>query len=201
MSEGNAENKDRIVARLASRNRGLRDTTKAQGERLKEQDAAIAALTAQVDQLKGNADPQGLARKVAELQGQLRQRDHRAVFDRVAKAAGATEDVLDDLWQLSGYKAESDTPDEASISAAIAEQKEKRARFFAPPAGGNETNPAVPPVKPAPGSGKGGTSTTGVPQVSDDLVQHDPAFVMRNYKAVVAASKEKVGAIFPGGIS
>ena len=194
MSDG--DNRDRevngqgIIARLASKNRGLREEKKVLAAQLEELKAQHTALTQQAEQLRSASDPNGLATKVKELQGELRMRDHRAVFNKLAKAAGVREDGLDDLFALSNYKAEADVADEGAIGQILADQKAKRAYLFQ--AGGNETNAVTPPAKPAPGSGKGGASTTVAQQISEDLLKNDPAYVMKNYGAVVAAAKAKV---------
>lgn len=183
-----------IIARLASRNRGLRDSVKALSDKLQQAQDANKALAQQVEQFKAASDPQGLATKVKELEAEVRTRDHRAVFDRLARAAGVREDGLDDLWQLSGYKPESDAPDEAALTATIADQKGKRGYLFGQGQGQAEGGKADPPApKPGPAGGKGGTSTTGTPHVSEDLVKSDPIYVMKNYDKVVAAAKANAG--------
>lgn len=146
-----------LVARLASKARGL-------SERLKAAETSAAAATAKVAQLEAanaelaqRADTSASAKQVAELQAKLRTIEHRKVFDRLAAEKKADPTALEDLWQLSGYRAEGDAPDEAAIGALIDEQKGKRGYLFQPDGQPQpQGSPIVEPPRPGPGSGRGG---------------------------------------------
>ena len=56
---------------------------------------------------------------IADLQQQLRTRDHKEAFREIARKANVREDALNDLWDLSGYKAEADQADEATLQELI----------------------------------------------------------------------------------
>jgi hypothetical protein len=186
-----------LIARLGAKNSRLRAANRAMSTELDELKAGNAALGQQVEQLRAGADPNGLASRVKELEGEIRNRDHRAVFDKAARAAGVRAEGLDDLWSLSGYKPEADVVDEAAIGRVIDEQKGKRGYLFAPPqpaAGDPAPAPAPAPPKPGPAAGKGGASATGAPQVSEDLLKSDPVYVMKNYARVVEAARANVAA-------
>lgn len=153
-------------------------------------------LRAQVAELGARADTSASAKRVQELEQQLRDRDHRAAFDRVARARGVREDALDGAWQLSGYKAEGE-PDEAAIAAVIDGQKGPRGYLFADPtdqaAATTTPTPTPLPARPAPGSGQG-TKTVGKPAIlaPDDPRHSDVKFMMQNYEAVSQAAADRV---------
>jgi len=84
--------------------------------------AQVTTLTTERDNLKtvATAQPSELQAEVDSLRAKLRDRDHRDKFKELAKAQGVTDPkAQDDLWSLSGYKAETDQIDETKITAAI----------------------------------------------------------------------------------
>lgn len=172
---------DRLKTSLAAIT-GERDTIKAERDKLITENQAL--------QVK--ADTSVAAKRVQELEGEIRQRDHRKAFDKVAKARGASEQALDDLWTLSGYKAEAPEADETAIGTLLDAQKTARPYLFAP--NGTTTPPpppgTPPPPKPGPGSGQGG-STTATTTFSPDQLS-DPKFVMANFEAISQASSERM---------
>jgi hypothetical protein len=193
-----AENKpgthsESIIARLASRNRGLKDQNRTLAEKLAKLEGDATTAAAELERLRTASDPNGLATRVKDLEGQIRTRAHRDAFDRLAKEAGVKPGAIEDLFQLSGYKAESDDVDEAAIGQVLAAQKTQRGHLFADPAAPPGTPAPPAPPKPGPAGGKGGTTASGAPVVSEDLVKSDPAYVMKNYSRVVAAAKSAAG--------
>jgi FtsZ-binding cell division protein ZapB len=132
--------------------------------------AQVATLTSDRDGLKAQVDakPGELQGEVDKLRGEIRDRDHKDAFRRLAKTAGVNEAALDDAWQLSGYKPEGDQLDEAKITAAITSTLSGRDWLKAAPApdGANGTPGAsgtIPPPRganatlpPGPGANRGG---------------------------------------------
>lgn len=126
MSDANDSGK---ITRLAIQRTQYRDAAR---KAIRENKAAlqkIAELEGQLDGLK-KADSSG---RVAELEGQLRTLKHRSAFDRAAKLAGVKEEDLDDLFSLSGYRAEGEEPDAKTIGRLIDDAKAhpSRKRYFA----------------------------------------------------------------------
>lgn len=161
-----------------------RDALKAEAERLRAENV----------ELQGKADTSASAKRVQELEAKLRQIDHRKVFDRLAAAKGARPDGLEDLYALSGYRAEGDAADEAAIGALIDEQKGKRGYLF----GKAEEAPAEgtpPPARKALGSGQGSDKAGAegtIKMAPDDPRWSDTKWIMSNYEAVAKASADRV---------
>ena len=180
------------IARYKAASRSERERADAAERRIQE-------LTAENSSLKTRADSSLAARRVEELTTELRSLKHRSAFERIARERGVRPDGVEDLWQLSGYKAEADEIDEAAVGLLIDDQKTKRSYLFgeSQPAGsGSDTEaggtqpPIEMPRRPAPGSGQG-SKAPGAIRVSDEQLS-DPAFVMRNYATVVEASKARL---------
>jgi FtsZ-binding cell division protein ZapB len=112
-------------ASLKTEAKSRRHKNKSLQEELDGLKTQVDAITKERDSLKAasTARPGELQAIIDDLRGQIRTRDHRDAFKRLAKDAGArTEDTaLTDLWNASGYKADSDTIDDAKITAAITE--------------------------------------------------------------------------------
>lgn len=184
---------DGLIARLASQRARFRDqfrTSEAKVTKLKED---LDRLTKEADELRKVADTSAAVKRVAELEGRLRDVEHRKSFDRLAKGKGATEAALDDLWKLSEYKAETEQVDEAALATLLDAQKTARPYLFG--TNGNTANspsnsPNSPPPKPGPGSGQGG-STTATQQFSQDQLA-DPKFVMSNFADISQAAGDRM---------
>jgi hypothetical protein len=82
---------------------------------IRERDEARAA----VEQAKRDLDPSGYKAEVERLKGELRDREHRAVFDRLAIERGAEPEAVESIYRLSGYRAQADAPDEAAMGALL----------------------------------------------------------------------------------
>ena len=117
------------IARLASQRTKYRDAARAA---VKERKAAANQLEEALQQIEGLKKGDASSR-VKELEGQLRTLRHRGAFDRMAKARGASDEDLDDLFALSGYKADADEPDEKALGRLLDDQKVHPARkkYFA----------------------------------------------------------------------
>lgn len=184
-----------LVARLGAQ----RQKFKAAAQHLTTQrdglQAEVDRLTKENSDLKGKADNSATAKRVLELEQQIREGNHRRAFDRLAKAKGVPEDSLDLLWQVSGYKAQADEIDEPALSAVIDEQKAKPgvSRLFGAAAPPVKEGQSTPPNKPAPGSGQGGGSPNGVPPMAhDDTRWSDVAYMMNNFQAVADAASQRI---------
>lgn len=97
----------------------------------------IEDLAAERDDYKARleAAPGDLQKKVDELTGQIRARAHRDKFNALAKSEDVTnERALEDLWTASGYRPESDEPDEGALKAAIGKALQGRDYLKTPPA-------------------------------------------------------------------
>ena len=118
------------------------------------------------------------------MKGEIRQRDHRAVFDKLAKERDAYDDTLELIYQRSGYRPEADVPDEASIAAMLDAMRTRPgdARLF----GG----PGQPGQGPPPGSGQGRREVVpGKWRVTTDQMR-DGAWCMQNAARLRAARKD-----------
>jgi hypothetical protein len=153
---------------------------------LADKDKALAELNHEHEAVKTSAS----AKRVEELSSELRNVRHKEVFKTLAVKAGVNPIGVDDLYNLSGYKAESDVVDEAGMAKLIEAQKQARAYLFAPapPAEGDPAAPIIP--KPGPASGQGGLPRIG-PKYTDEQLS-DPAFVMKNYDAIQKNTAERL---------
>ena len=149
-----------LVARLASKARGLSEQLKAATTNLDAAQKRNAELERQVTELGQRADTSAASKRVEELTAELRGLKHRQVFDRLAGKLDALPDALEDLWQLSGYKPEADAADEAGLEKLIGDVKAKKAYLFKPASGAEGAPPAdgsppAEPPNPGPAGGKG----------------------------------------------
>lgn len=179
---------ENLIARLASQRSRFRDQASTA---VKERDTFKAErdrLMTENAELKKTADTSVAVKRVAELEGKLRDLDHRKVFDRTAKAKGATDAALDDLWTLSGYKAEAPEADEAALGTLIDAQKTARPYLF----GGTTETPknGAPPAKPGPGSGQG-AGPAAVGTLNTDQ-QSDVKYMMMNFDRISADARERM---------
>jgi len=111
---------------------------------------------------------------------------------KLAKEAGADERGLDDLYQLSGWKAEKDEPDEEGIKKLLEDIKAKKPLYFPAPTDAEPTK-EEPPVRRVPAADRGGPhnpSKTGIYLTPKHLA--DPAFMLdpRNKEMIASAARE-----------
>jgi hypothetical protein len=110
--------------------RGEAKDRRLEGRKLTEQ---LAELAAERDKFKVAAqdDPEGLKAQVTELSGRLRDVAHRTAFAKVAAGLKVTDPTkVADLYALSGYKAESDTPDEKKMAGVVQEALKGRPHYL-----------------------------------------------------------------------
>src|SRR5438132_5052040 len=124
------DNRGYTIGRLKAKLRDFVAKVKAADDQIKaletERDTArneANAARVEATNVKGKFDESKVKAENDELRGKLRTTEHRKVFDRLAKAKGATDETVDDLWTLSGYKADKDDVDEAALTTLIDEQK------------------------------------------------------------------------------
>lgn len=139
--------------------------------------------------------------ELAALKARVKLDMHRGKFNELARAAGAKEKALDDLWEKSGYNMPGEVPDEGAIKAAIARQQVDRDYLFEPPGEngqgsleeGASTEPeaAFEQPRPGPARGQGGTrrSTGGATQITDAQMR-DPLWCFANQAKIAAAARE-----------
>lgn len=159
-------------------------------------ETAKTAAETELSSLKAKNDVPTALKRVDELTGELRIIKHRKVFDKLATDSGVKPEALEDLYQLSGYKAETDVIDEAAVKAAIDGQKTARSYLFGAAGETVETPaPGTPPqaqqLPPGPGSNRGGSPITP-PQKFTEAQLSDPEFCMKNYAAITAAASESI---------
>ena len=191
----------------ASESQTAIDVLKADNDKL---NAKVASLTSDRDKWKGDAeghskriaeleksagDPEGHKKKVEELSAQLRTITHKTAFAKAAKAADAHEDDIDDLFTLSGYKAEKDDIDEKVIGDLVADLKTKKPRFFQQQSSGQQstTSQSTQSITPGqqrsiPGAGRGGAAgAAGTGTMLTRANMADPKFMLNpNNKALIA---------------
>jgi hypothetical protein len=181
-----AESTGDTLARLGAQRRKWKDAAKRLTEERDADRAKVTELQKQVDDLKKAPG----AEKIAELEGKLREQAHRGKFNEVAKALGAKEKALNDLWEKSGYKAEGDAPDETKIKAAIEGQRTERDYLFEPAAQGQQGG-ETPFVIPGPGRGQGGTAQNIGNRLDVTQAQlRDPAWCFANQAHIAKIGKE-----------
>ena len=137
---------DRLIKRYESENARIRRQRNAYKDRLAELEASVASLTKERDDaLKTSTDqtaeieklnaaiksaPGDAAKEIERLKAELRARDHRAAFNRLAGEKVRPE-ALDAAWKLSGWEADGDEVDETKLTEAIAKLVEANG-FLAP---------------------------------------------------------------------
>jgi hypothetical protein len=179
-----------IVTQIASqrtRFRMQRDEARTESARIKAENDRLKAEHAD---LTVKADGSASLKRVAELEGKLREIEHRKVFDKVARAKGVSDDSLDLVYQTSGYKAERPEPDELAIGALLDEHRGRPgvARLF----GESQPTPGVPPVKPAAGSGQGAANQGRIPMAPDDPRHGDVRYIWENFDTISADAKGRI---------
>jgi hypothetical protein len=182
---------DRIEKLSGAVARHRRDAEDAQ-EKLEAAEKTIKALTVERDTFKAQADTSAMKKRVAELEGIIRNGNHKAAFARLGKEKELDPDAVDYLYQISGWKAESEEIDEEAMSATLDELKTKPglSRLFgnlAPPPNGQ---PLVRKPGPASGQGGGDKGRPGSKFTNEQL--SDPVFTMRNWDAIQKDAMEQV---------
>lgn len=150
----------------------------------------VEDLTKARDEWKGKAEaaPGDQAKRITELEGQIRRRDHKDVF-AAALAGQLNEKVtVDDLWSKIGYEPGEKLPAADQLKELIGKARDAAPYLFAPEGGqaqgqAAQTQPAAPPWA---GRGIGGQSEGPVTLTEAQL--RDPAFMLSNQAKKLLAS-------------
>lgn len=158
-------------------------------------EAEKAELTARGD---SNAE-----RKRAEaLQQQIRDIRHRDAFYKKVREAGAPSDVVEDLWNLAGFKPEKDEVDEDALQDVVLNLKSSKPRWFEAEKPQEAQGAAAVDQsgrKPSPAAGRGGemqgprgkTYTTA--DMQDPKKAMDPEFRKEYNQAMKEGRVQRVG--------
>lgn len=152
----------------------------------------VETLTAERDGLTTQLTkaPNALREENEKLKGEIRLGRHKSTFETVAKELKVRPEAINDLFSLSGYKAETDEPDPESIKGIINPLLESRPHMLAQET--TSTTQQQQKLPPGPGATRGasvGTQQNGVLKVSRaDL--SDPTYMRAHQQEIAAASKE-----------
>jgi len=166
--------------------------------------ADLGTLTKERDDLaKQVGNPDEHRKRADHLQGELRLVNHRIAFSEVAEAAGVDRSMVNDLFQLSGYKAEKDDIDPTAFDTILSDAKVKRPRFFAEataqaaaeqPASNAER--AAQQHRPVPAQGRGDTHQVAKSGITITRAQlADPKFKLDPKNKALIADAVKNGRV------
>ena len=147
------------------------------------------------DQLKAQVGTPDEHRKRAdELENKLRVVNHKAEFSKIAEDAGVHRDMIDDLFELSGYNPTRDEVDPKAFHDLMGEMKKSRPRYFTDPAAEAATQTTTQAARTVPGAGRGTShdaTRSGILLTRDQMA--DPEFMLnpRNKDVIKAAAKEQ----------
>jgi hypothetical protein len=187
------------------------DILKAENERLT---GMVSTLTSERDKFKGDHDsaakerdqlrtqvgnPDEHRKRADELEQKYRMLRHRQEFSRVAEASGVHRDVIDDLFDLSGYQPEKDDVDPKVFSDLLGELKAKKPRYFADPADASKAaaqQTTQQQQRHIAGAGRGGSHDPVKAGISVTRAQlADPKFMLNPKNKAIIASAAKEGRI------
>lgn len=127
-------------ARIAKMARALERYKTMAGNAIEERDALVEKLeamqSAQAEwdterkEWEAKADANVERKRAEKFQQEIRDIRHRDAFYKQARAAGAPSDVIEDLWSLSGFKAEKDEVNEVAMQELVEGLKAKKPRWF-----------------------------------------------------------------------
>ena len=184
----------RSAAKIGAKIRDLANKLKASETENTALKGQITTLSTKVTTLEGAAsNPTKDRARVIELEGQIRNDRHRSAFARLAKAAGAADDLVDDLYERSGYTAEADEPDEEQLGEVLAEVKAKKPSAFVAAKQSTESVSLTKPApKPVPGGGRGGPNPGRDGTIITAEQRADPMFMLnpKNQEVILAAARE-----------
>lgn len=158
-------------ASLKAENKDRRIKAKKGSEELDDLRKQVETLAAERDtfKTKAEASPGEHAAKIAELEGQIRQRDHRDAFSSVKEfESGGKKYTLhpkasiDAVWKQIGYTPEGETPDGKAVAEQFGRALEAHPYLFAEAdaAGAAQRPTTVQSREAGPGAGKGSSSAT-----------------------------------------
>lgn len=132
--------------------------------------------------------PDQLAQEVDRLKGEIRVRDHRAAFEKLATAAKVRPEAIADLWALSKYTPETDLPDEKHLRGLIDDAKSTRGYLFDSSEPSKPSTTAPKPI-PAPGRGAGSDPVEAGTIVTKAQLQ-DPVYMYYHQAEIGQAIKQ-----------
>lgn len=171
------------IEKLSAENADYRRRAKSRGEKATKLEADLAEALGKITTLTGERDKLRLDLKAApgaaqaeldKLKGEIRKRDHRAAFDKVAGEQRVRPEALDDLWSLAGINTDGETVDAEAITGLVSAALEARP-YLVQSEAGNPAPQAAPQqptqLPPGPGAGRsggsGGRFTPSAAQMAD----------------------------------
>ena len=180
-----------IVGRMKAKIKDLARRLKAAED--KATDAINAANAAKVQY-----DTEPLKVENERLKGEIRTDRHKAAFSRIAKESKVKEKAVDALFQLSGWKTDSDKVNEDAMREAIEGLREAHDYAFDAEAESGDPDREddrviTPGSKPVPGAGRGKPhqpAKSGIVIGPKELA--DPKFMLnpKNKELIQSAAKE-----------
>lgn len=161
-------------------------------------------------ELTARGDSNAERKRAEALQQQIRDIRHRDAFYKKVRDAGAPTDVVEDLWNLAGFKPEKDEVDDEAIQDVVNTLKSSKPRWFesrSPQDAASGAAEGQTGRKPSPAAGRGDgmqgprgkTYTTA--DMQDPRKAMDPAFRKEYDLAVKEGRVQRVGidAVAPAG--
>lgn len=183
MAVATTTNDNSEVTQRANR---LSSKLKDYARRLKAETDAKTTAEKQLAELAARLEGDPLRAENDSLKAQIRTDRHKLAFEARAREAGLNPAAIEDAWNLSGYKADTETVDPARIDTVLNEQRVKRPYLF-----GETTTPVVDAPNPGPAKGRGGDAKTpAVFQVTKAQLR-DPKWKVANKVQYDAALKDK----------
>ncbi len=159
-----AESKDRRLARKAA----LAEVTELK--------AKLAEVQAERDKLATSTGSGDTAKRIAELESEVRRRDHREAWSKALEGKLHEKASIDDVWAKTAYEPGEAVPTPDVIEGLVGKAKDLAPYLFAPENASPErgTNgTAARATTPPPGTGRAapGTSAGRVTYTREDITQ------------------------------
>ena len=140
-----------------------------------------------------------MAKELATLKAQIRDRTHLDKFSELAKGEKAKEAAIKHLWKLAEYKAESDEPDEAALKGIL--KKLKAEADYAFDAADSPNKPPPFTIPNPPGSGRSGRNDGGDGTVLTPEMRANPVYMLSpgRQAAIAADIRARNGQTQPSG--
>ena len=161
---------------------------------------ALTEVSNDRDSLKSQiAEPGDMAKELATLKAQIRDRTHLDKFSELAKGEKAKEAAIKHLWKLAEYKAEGDEPDEAALKGILKKLKAEAEYAFDAPDSPNKP-PQFTVPNPA-GGGRAARNDGGDGTVLTQEMLSNPAYMLApgRQAALAAQIRARNGQTAPSG--
>lgn len=171
-------------------------------EKLEEMQKVQEKWDVERKELEAKADANIERSRADKLQQQIRDIRHRDMFYKQARSAGAPSDVVEDLWNLAGFKADKDEVNEVAMQELVDRLKESKPRWFEERkaqdvSGQLDTEDASRKLGPSTGRGEGIHGPRGKTYSTDDLHDAkkamDPEFMKEYNIAYKEGRVQRVG--------